>query len=483
MQQPKLLRELKNLSSEELSRFQDYVHSPFFNKHWPTTQLFDFIHEQIQNIVYLDKKKIFKIIYGKDTYKEYKINNLMSYLMALLEDFHGLCIWEGKKRDQQLNQLEYCYQKNRTELFKTQQLRLGKKLKRSEVQDSLHFYQQHRYFLLKDYFSLQQGERKYTDFLQKQVRAFDIYYISEKLKFSCDLISRMKAMNKEYELEFLPELLSYLKHNWAKYDSIPSIEIYHCILMTLLESEKEAHYDMLNALLRKYRNNFSAEEAQLLYDYAQNYCIEKINDGDTNYLQALFKLFQQLIDSKLILKNALISEWDYKNVVTVGCRLGAFEWTKDFIENYKDYLPESIKENAYTFNLVTFYYSTNQNESALGLLQKINFTDIHYHLGAKFIQCKIYFEAGEDEALLSLLDSFRIYLLRSKGITKKEQQAQLNFIRFIKKLTRLKETKPLINEEKFRLKIKKLEQNLLQTNALVNKEWLLQQLGVLYNKV
>lgn len=476
MPEPKLLRELKNLSQSELHRFGDFVHSPFFNQHLPTTQLFEFIQSQLPELAVLNKKEVFKSIYGKTVYKEYKVNTLMSYLMGLLEEFHGQVIWEGKKNEQQLNQLEYCYQKNRTALFKSQELRFRKQLEASQIRDSQHYFQQHRFHLFQDYFSLQQGSRKQVDSLQKQVAAFDVYYISEKLKYSCDMLSRMNVINKTYELHFLPELLSYLQDNWVTYQNIPPIETYHGVLMTLMESEKEAHYDKLKDLLLQHYNSFSEEEAQLLYDYAQNYCIKKINEGKPNYLKELFKLYQQLIENGLILKNGLLSEWDYQNIVTIGCRFKAFEWTQDFIENYKVYLTANARENAYTYNLASFYYSTQQYKAALLLIQQVAFSDEHYYLGAKFIQCKIYYDLEETEALLSLLDSFRIYIMRNKNMIKQQQQAPLNFIRFTKKLALLRERKEVLNVDKFQKQLEKLKQNILQTAAIVNVDWLVEKL-------
>lgn len=476
MKEPKLLRQLKELSPVELDRFRDFVHSPFFNRNTSTTQLFEHIYSQLPAMSHFDKKKIFQEIYGAKPFKVYKVNNLMSYLMGLLERFHGQILLEEKQREQQLLELEYSYRKNQTALFQSQQLKLKKQLLSSKNKDSQHYYHLHRYYLLNDYFSLQQGSRVQAELLRKQVAAFDTYYISEKLKYSCDMLSRMNVMNREFALDFLPELLAYLRSNWDKYRDIAPIEMYYNVLMTLLESDQEAHYKKLKVLLVQHQDRFGKEEAQLLYDYAQNYCIKKINQGKSSYLKEIFTLYQQLIETGLILKNDLLSEWDYKNIVTVGCRLGAFEWTEHFIKTFKEHLNATSRENAYTYNLASFYYSTNQYNEALLLLQQLEFTDVYYHLGAKFIQCKIYYELEETEALLSLLDSFRIYVLRNKNMAKKQQQAPLNFIRFTKKLTLLRNKQDLITKQKFQQQLEKLTGAIRDTEAIVNVDWLMERL-------
>lgn len=61
----------------------------------------------------------------------------------------------------------------------------------------------------------------------------------------------------------------------------------------------------------------------------------------------------------------------------------------------------------------------------------MEFSDVHYSLGAKELLLRIYYTLGETEAFLSLVFSFRIYLKRNKLITTEVKSAYENFIRYI----------------------------------------------------
>ena len=105
------------------------------------------------------------------------------------------------------------------------------------------------------------------------------------------------------------------------------------------------------------------------------------------------------------------------------------DWTKEFIEKFKDYLHPEVVENAYTYNLASYYYSTNQLDKVLDLLVKVEYTDIQYSIGAKSLLLRTYYDLEENEALLSLTRSFKQYLKRNRLIPEKaeEMECQTSF--------------------------------------------------------
>jgi hypothetical protein len=87
---------------------------------------------------------------------------------------------------------------------------------------------------------------------------------------------------------------------------------------------------------------------------------------------------------------------------------------------------------------------------------------------------RTYYELGEFDALDSLLESFRIYLLRSKQITKETQSQYATIIRMIKKLSSINPTN--------KIKIKELEKKVIASTNNVAKEWLLEKVEELRTK-
>lgn len=78
---------------------------------------------------------------------------------------------------------------------------------------------------------------------------------------------------------------------------------------------------------------------------------------------------------------------------------------------------------------------------------------------------KIYYETGAEEAFLSLLQSFDLYLRRNKVAGADIRQAYLHFLRFAKRLHRCKPDR-----------MARLQQEISQTPTLSDRSWLLLQL-------
>ena len=83
-------------------------------------------------------------------------------------------------------------------------------------------------------------------------------------------------------------------------------------------------------------------------------------------------------------------------------------------------------------------------------------------LGARVLLAKIHYETGAEEALLSLLASFTIFLQRNKQISRSLKRAYLNFCQLFARMLR---TPPA--------KMDHIIQTIQTTQPLTDKEWLL----------
>jgi hypothetical protein len=483
MKNSKLLQSIQKLSARERILFQDFVQSPYFNKHEDTIQVLECIQEDLQKHKIPSRQKIFQKLYPNKSYNEAKINVLMSYLMNLLSAFLGQQDLENNQSELRIAQLKAAQQRGLDKIVKAQYRKITQQLEQEQIRDSQYYHHLSRTQKSMDTYHIIKGDRQQSGLLQSAVDNFDRYYISERLRFGCDMLSRMNIINEAFDLGILHDLLKHINAQKEVYLSVPSISIYYSILMSLQDSEDEQHYRLLIDLLEKYSLQFSREEAQEMYDYAQNYCIRKINAGRSDYEQEIFKLYNLQIEKDLIKQNGQLSEWDYKNIITVGCRLKAFDWTRNFLEENKKHLVESSRDNAYNYNLASFYYAQKTYDQALQLLQNVNFRESYYHLGAKFIQTKIYFEQEEWSALYSLLDSFKIYILRNKSMATTQRKAPLNFIRLTQKLAKIREKTEIRNTKYTEEALQKLEKAISESSAIVNVDWLQLQMKKLKNEI
>ena len=123
-------------------------------------------------------------------------------------------------------------------------------------------------------------------------------------------------------------------------------------------TQKETHFyfDALAALRAK-ENSFPKEELATIYNYFQNYCIAQINDNKPSFLKEIFHLYQSQLQQALIIEDGYLPDMHYKNIVTTAIRLKELDWVKQFIEEYRSALRPEVRENAYSFNLASYYHS------------------------------------------------------------------------------------------------------------------------------
>jgi hypothetical protein len=202
---------------------------------------------------------------------------------------------------------------------------------------------------------------------------------------------------------------------------------------------------------------FPRAEAKDMYVFALNYCIRKLNSGQLSYLNELFVLYKALIEREIIFEDGKLAPSDFKNIVTTGLRSGQLDWTEQFIQIYKDYLPAEHRQNTYIYNLAFLHYYRKEFSKALKLLQTAEFTDVFYQLDAKALLLRTYYELDETEPFLNLADAFTNYLKRNKQISDYQRTVYLNFVKYAKKLMLLR-TGSRLSLEAVRNELQELKQ-------------------------
>ena len=207
----------------------------------------------------------------------------------------------------------------------------------------------------------------------------------------------------------------------------------------------------------------------MTYGYAMNYCIKKINTGRNEYLDKVFTLYKLLLEHDIIYEGQYISQWDYKNIVTVGLRLQEIGWTEKFIEDYASRLQRDVRKNAYKYNLANLNYFKGDFKETMLLLREVEFTDMSYELSSKTLLLKSYFELEEYVALFPHADTFKLFLRRNKKISDYQKTIYKNLIRYIVKLSKLK--------ARFRKVPPRLVREIQDSGEIADKTWLLNKLG------
>jgi len=477
MKDSKLIAVLQTLSTKELNRFGEYLQSPYFNKNETLSILFEYLKRLAPNFSdthLISRAYIFEYLYGSRLYDELFLNNILSRLLRLLLEFLAQEEYNNKPQTQELQILKQLRQRKLSDKHINSTLKKFDNNRSPAMEFLFHCWDN---FLLHRELDLQflsKGGRVYNEHLQLKNHQLDVLFIGEKLKIACDMLSRNIVAKVNYNPTFLVEIQQlFARQTEHPLLQEPLIAIYYGILTTIQNPSDENNYLILCDVLYQHYQQFAKEELMDMYGYLLNYCIRQINEGKIKFYEDIWKHYLFLVEKRIIYINNLLPAWEYKNIVTTALRLKKYQEAEAFANQYKSDLPEDIRDNAYNYNLAAIYYGQKQYKKALLMLHNVEFSDATYHLGAKIIQIKSYYELNETDALYSLTDSFSMYLRRNKLISDYIKQANSHFLRFVKKLYQHKEQKLLNSKTNLQKPLAALMIELENTRPIANKDWLL----------
>jgi hypothetical protein len=473
MQESKLIKSLKALDNKTRNRFKTYVNSPYFNQHQKTIELLDYVLKYMDGRPKrLARELVFKKLYPGEPYTEQAVFNTMSSLKKLFHSFIAQQKYEEKIYDEDLYLLEAAYNGNHFNLLKNRAKQFDKKLKNCAFHDNNYYYAQYRYLITMAYYDTQFEDRSKSGRLQQLTDNLDRFYLLEKLRHSIELTSNQILMNSQFDFSFLDEVLEYYRREEERFAKDYSIRLHYTILMSLREDENPVYYQELKRTIQEEIHIYSPQEQRDLYSHANNYCVRQINKGKREFQKELFDLYKEGLRTELIFANDILNEWNYKNITVLGCQLQEFEWTEYFLENYRSKLPPNQQENSYNYNMAHLHFSKQRYNEALDHLLLVRFSDVKYHLNYNNLLLRIYFALGDTEALMSLIDTFRIYVIRNRKMTVDLKKQYNNFLRFAKKLTTIKQQPRNYGSISKQEEFAHLFLQIRQSENIVNRYWL-----------
>jgi len=476
MNKSQLIETLKTLSNKEIKRFESFVLSSYFNTNETTNFLLQHILTDAPNY---DSERIslencFRHLFPKQKkVNAQKVRDQMSILYKLLKKFLIFENWQQKEEEQDLALLEQLRKRRLYKLHAMQFKVINEKFQQSEILDSHHYWLQHRLTEEAEAnFVFQEIRKNQSELLQKSVNSLDIFYISKKLLRSSEMLNRSSIVNTDFALHLMEPIEETLGEMNEEYLQVPVILINFQIYRMLKHPEDSSHFFNLLELLEKHSYVFSKSEAHTNYRMAQNYCIRRINNGEEQFLGELFRIYQRLLSSKILIENDEIRPPDYNNVISVGLRLKAYDWVKMFMENYTDLLPPMDRKNAYNYNLAKLYYEQQEFDKVIDLLNIVKFTDILYEINTKYYLMKLYYDQDELDVLSYSIIAFERLVKRNKQLSTQNRGGIINFLYFLKKLAKLKKQVDYKDKEYIAAQKQKVTQLLEEKKPVTNINWI-----------
>jgi len=464
MRNSKLYIILQTLSTKEKKKLKRFIQSPYFNENQFLIELFELLTVDIE----LDKKEIWNRIKPNASFNDVLFRRLCSDLFKLINDFIVIDQYKNSPVSKNNDLLVYFNDKNLDKHFWGIEKIQRQQMNKSAIRDADYYLNRLKLEEVVDEKKVKSIQLTKQVNLEQSDKMLDCFYLSRKLKNYCNVLNYKNVLNLEIN-QFISDEIFSLVDEHEQLQEIPAISIYFKIACTLVYPEEEYYLDDLIKLLDQHGNAFPMLELRDMYIFAQNYCIKKINTGKQVYFEKLFRVYQVILKRGIIYNNGQLLPWDYKNIVSLGLRLKEFDFIEEFIDTQNKNLPVDFQSNAIIYNKANLHFYKKNYQQVIELLREVKYQDLYYELDCRWLLLKTYFELDEWEAMSSLLESFRLYLIRNKLLSKRNQRQYLNLVKFSTRLIRL-----TLRDEKA---IQKLRLKIIESKEVAERKWLLEKIG------
>lgn len=468
----KLFQILSQFDKLEQNRIRKFISSPYFNKDKVVLALFELMVEEINAPSMLDwtKEKIWDTLAPELPYDDTRLRKYQSDLLKLVEQFLIQQEFESDPFTSQSYLLRSIKRKKLKKLHNSTLKNVKEIPGKIAHRDGNYYLGQ---FLVENSYDqlISDFEEKKTEKtnLEEMSRLLDYFYIGEKLKIYCEVLSRKKFAKHEYDISLINEVLQFAERE--ELQEIPFIAIYFQIFKMYVEPNDLSHYYKFRLLLSESSHFFPKSQEKVFYDFAQNYCINQLNQGNSSFLKDLFDVYKDVIGKGFFVMEGRMESLEFRNIVVVGLRRGEYEWTEKFIYEYIKLLPSEIRDNTLSFNLSQLYFYQKKYANVIRILQEVEYNDYITNLNAKTTLLMTYYEVDEIDPLFNLLESFRVYLNRNKEIPSARKINYKNLIKFTKKLISIP---PSDNKM-----LSVLKQEVVSTKNIPSRDWLLEKIAEL----
>ena len=458
MKNSALVQILQNLPPIRQKAFEKYLHSPFHVTHEGVGKLYDALKKHLHEPE-IEAATLCKIL----AIAPKQLYHWTNYLLEALENFMALEEWQRQDHERNFYTIS-ALRRLRLQQPAAAMLRYARKRLEQSPARGLQYYTADYRLQTEEFLgSTQQGRTKAFK-LQALTDAQDLAFMVDKLRIGCLLLSHQAVAQQDYDAGLLPLVLRFLEN--SKFLEIPLLAAYYYAYQAASDGKTE-DFLALKTALQHHAGQFAATETHDLYLLAINFCIRRINRGDTDFFREIFELYQSGLEYGAIMDEGVLSRWTYNNITATALRLRELAWLEQFLRRYTDFLPEEHREGAYYYNMARYHYAAGNSRAAMEHLLHREHDDVLQNLSAKVILCKIYFEEQALDALENQLDSIQIYLRRKKVIGYHRD----NYSATVRCMRKLLSINPLDNAAK-----NKLRAEIEAMPLLPEREWMLGKL-------
>ncbi|HOY04616.1 MAG TPA: hypothetical protein PLO67_04380 [Saprospiraceae bacterium] len=481
----KLLSLLKSLHPEEHRGFEKFLQSPYFKDSGQYLQFFRYLSKRYPafDVDNAGMREAYRRCFQMKTLPtDVQLHNLTSGMSKQAEQFLVAQIVldpeqaTGSLFDQLL--VKALGMRNQGAYFRKEADNLIGKI---SSQPALH---------ADDFFTIQQLYRlvyfnpdtpktgNYSSCLEQSAVYLDLYYCTAKLRDAAEMKAREHILKARYDIPLLDAVLQQSAVLNAT-GAFPLLEMYSKVIDLYNSGVDEPGFRHLLAMYDTQFVTLSKEDRVLIIRHLIN-CGITLNAREDTVETELFSLYKRSIEAGSLLDGKRITNSSFVNIANLASRCGDFDWALHFIREFSVYLEKSKQEPVVQLAKAGVFYNQGLLDTAHEcLLLKEIFLVPAFDLLARSLLIKIAFDRfilynKDYEFLCNQMNAFE-KAVPNKDLTPEKKVAQLNWVKFLRKMSRARFELVSVPDGPKEALLKKLK----ALQPVVYKQWLEKRIGML----
>jgi hypothetical protein len=485
----KLINILRKLDKTEFKGFGKFLESPHFNNSSMNVRFYSFLKNYYPdfNSGKFTKENLFMYLYPNEKYDDKKTRDRFTHMLSSVKCYLAQLEYDELKFDYEANLLQACLKRGILNIFEEEWQNAKSRLENIKLKDENYYLNKYLLELLNrkyvdNYVPIGKRDKLYKESSTEIDNVISFFFIVMLKEYS-RVFDSQTQIKFDYKFKFFEEILTYLKKEDENYRDILLINVLYNFLLLNREQKDIKTVLKLRDQINNNRESLSAEVYKNLYIELYNYCKKQESSGKKDFGKISFQILaDMLLKGALFKDDGSLSGHTYINVVASALRENEIGWAEVFIEEYKNFLNEEERENAYNYNFAVLYYmkgyDKNENikkeyyDIAMGYLGRVKSEDFYYMTRIKNHSLKIYYELNYFDSAISLIDSYNHYLSRNKQIPPHLYERYYNFITYLSRIIKYN-----LNEDNESLGL--LRKEITANTKTEYKTWLLDRINYL----
>jgi hypothetical protein len=433
MRETKLYHHLSLLSEQDRKQFRHFLASPYFNPIPRYVQLFDILDQQLlrYKLRQLSEEEAWALYFPGQSYDQNKFRKECTALLKLLTHFWAQQAFDQDPPQQSLYLLQQLNALGENHYFPGYAQDAQEILEQARAGTQTHYDKTVTIGIESYRHDLGQAARTSNVSLGTLIDAAELHYCVQKMELLYVELNHFLVTGKGKQRDDT----AFLTLMEARLAQLPILtQIHYHLYQCTRDLQAEHHYRACQALVQT--GQLPSQHLPDMYTALLNYCARRLNAGNNDYMRETHFLHRSMLDLGLLEPEHNILSPNYKNAVVVASRLGEFVWAKGLMQRFQDALNHAHNRNAQQYGEGVIAYHEGHLKRAEPFFHRVldGFEDIYYGLDARGYLLRIYYETNNLIGLDALLESYRMYVKRTKELPGARKASHNEFIRLMRRL-------------------------------------------------